>query len=143
MGGRRTHEGEDVGGDDEDDEEREEVDEPGAEREHGGGGGGGVARHGDAAGEGERAGVAEEGREGVGRLVARAHPRGGPEHQLSRDACSLPLCLRLPRGMGWAAGLNPPLPSAPDLALGKGFLIFLTVSLPSVTWPSTRQISFF
>ena len=45
--------------------------------------------------------------EGVGRLVARAHPRGGPEHQLSRDACSLPLCLRLPRGMGWAAGLKP------------------------------------
>ena len=37
MGGRRTHEGEDVGGDDEDDEEREEVDEPGAERGHGGG----------------------------------------------------------------------------------------------------------
>ena len=62
MGGRRTHEGEDVGGDDEDDEEREEVDEPGAERGHGGGGG--VARHGDAAGEGERAEVAEEGREG-------------------------------------------------------------------------------
>jgi len=89
-----------VGGDEEDDEEREEVDEAGAERGHGGG----VARHGDAAGEGERAGVAEEGREGVGRLVARAHPRGGPEHQLSRDACSLPLCLRLPRGMGWAAG---------------------------------------
>jgi len=105
LGGRRTHEGEDVGGDDEDDEEREEVDEPGAERGHGGGGG--VARHGDAAGEGERAGVAEEGREGVGRLVAGAHPRGGPEHQLSRDACSLPLCLRLPRGMGWAAGLKP------------------------------------
>jgi hypothetical protein len=48
--------------------------------------------------------VAEEGREGVGRLVARAHQRGGPEHQLSRDACSVPLCLRLPRGMGWAAG---------------------------------------
>ena len=92
-----------MGGDDEDDEEREEVDEPGAERGHGGG----VARHGDAAGEGERARVAEEGREGVGRLVARAHPRGGPEHQLSRDACSLPLCLRLPRGMGWAAGLKP------------------------------------
>ena len=55
MGGRRTHEGDDVGGDEEDDEEREEVDEPGAERGHGGGGG--VARHGDAAGEGERAGV--------------------------------------------------------------------------------------
>ena len=111
MGGRRTHEGEDVGGDEEDDEEREEVDEPGAERGHGGGGG--VARHGDAAGEGERAGVAEEGREGVGRLVARAHPRGGPEHQLSRDACSLPLCLRLPRGMGWAAGLIPPVAEYP------------------------------
>jgi len=115
-----------VGGDDEDDEEREEVDEPGAERGHGGG----VARHGDAAGEGERARVAEEGREVVGRLVARAHPRGGPEHQLSRDACSLPLCLRLPRGMDWAAGLNP----ARDPALDKGFLIFLTASSPSVIY---------
>jgi len=106
LGGRRTHEGEDVGGDDEDDEEREEVDEPGAERGHGGGRG--VARHGDAAGEGERAEVAEEGREGSAawspepiRVVVRS------TSQLSRDACSVPLCLRLPRGMGWAAGLKP------------------------------------
>jgi len=64
-----------VGGDEEDDEERQEVEEPGgAQRGHGGRGG--VARHGDAAGEGEgeRAGVVAE--EGVGRRVARAHPRG-------------------------------------------------------------------
>lgn len=79
-----------MGGDEEDDEEREEVGDPGAERGHGGGRG--IARHGDAAGEGEGAGVAEEGGEvqGVGRRVARAHPGGrggGPEHQ--RDACSL------------------------------------------------------
>ena len=78
-----------MGGDEEDDEERQEVEEPGgAERGHGSRGG--VARHGDAAGEGERAGVVaeEEGREeGVGRRVARAHPRG-PE------PCFLALGLR-------------------------------------------------
>jgi hypothetical protein len=78
-----------VGGDEEDDEEREEVNDPGAERWHGCGGG--VARHGDATGEGERAGVAEEGRKGVGRRVARAHPRGGPEHQFLAGRLLSPL----------------------------------------------------
>jgi hypothetical protein len=78
-----------VGGDEEDDEEREEVNKPGAERWHGCGGG--VARHGDATGEGERAGVAEEGRKGVGRRVARAHPRGGPEHQFLAGRLLSPL----------------------------------------------------
>ena len=81
-----------MGGDEEDDEERQEVEEPG-EAERGHGGRGGVARHGDAAGEGERAGVVaeEEGREeGVGRRVARAHPRG-PE------PC-------FPARVGWSVG---------------------------------------
>ena len=36
----------------------------------------------------------------------------------------------------------PPLPSTPDLALGKVFLKFFN-SLPSATWPGTQQRGFF
>jgi len=44
-------------------------------------------------------------------------------------------------GPAQPAGLNPPLPSA-IWHSAKGFLIFLTVSLPSATWSGTRQRRF-
>ena len=69
--------------------------------------------------------------------AARAHRQ---RRRANGGACVCAGCVGRPS----REGLNPPLCREPPIRhSAKGFLIFLTASLSSVTWPSTRQRRFF